>query len=291
VARKRLAAIREFSDLGSGFRVAALDLEIRGAGNLLGGEQSGHIEAIGFEMYMKLLEQAVRELKGEDVEDEVRASVNLGIDIRIDDDYVPDMAQRLVLYRKVAAARSETEIGEVLDEIADRYGPLRDSVLNLAAYGRIRVMADKLGLESIDRQGSGVVLKFRDGARQASHAPDPARVLALLRRRPDVTLVPPSSLRLALSMGDSPPTAPGTVPRVPRGQSPALTGDSPPRWSAGSRRTRPSSAPSWWTARATTGAVTPGFTKAEILKPPKENPLAEGGLFERVGSLLEDLLR
>ena len=126
VARKRLAAIREFSDLGSGFRVAALDLEIRGAGNLLGGEQSGHIEAIGFEMYMKLLEQAVRELKGEDVEDEVRASVNLGIDIRIDDDYVPDMAQRLVVYRKVAAARSETEIGEVLDEIADRYGPLRD---------------------------------------------------------------------------------------------------------------------------------------------------------------------
>ena len=133
VARKRLAAIREFSDLGSGFRVAALDLEIRGAGNLLGGEQSGHIEAIGFEMYMKLLEQAVRELKGEEIEDEVRASVNLGIDIRIDDDYVPDMAQRLVVYRKVAAARSETEIGEVLDEIADRYGPLRDSVLNLAA--------------------------------------------------------------------------------------------------------------------------------------------------------------
>ena len=190
VARKRLAAIREFSDLGSGFRVAALDLEIRGAGNLLGGEQSGHIDAIGFEMYMKLLEQAVRELKGEEVEDEARASVNLGIDIRLDDDYVPDMAQRLVVYRKVAAARSETEIGEVLDEIADRYGPLRDSVLNLAAYGRIRVMADKLGVESLDRQGSAVIMKFRDGAKKASHPPDPAKVLAVLRRRPDLTLAP-----------------------------------------------------------------------------------------------------
>ena len=279
IARKRLAAIREFSDLGSGFRVAALDLEIRGAGNLLGGEQSGHIDAIGFEMYMKLLEQAVRELKGEDIEDEVRASVNLGIDIRIEDDYVPDMAQRLVVYRKVAAARSETEIGEVLDEIADRYGPLRESVLNLAAYGRIRVMADKLGVESLDRQGSAVVIKFRDSAQKASHPPDPAKVLAVLRRRPDVTLVPPASLRLSLG---------GSADLRSRGAS-APRGTLAPR-THGPARTR-SSAPSWWTARATTGAVTPGFTKAEILKPPKENPLAEGGLFDRVGSLLEDLLR
>ena len=110
IARKRLAAIREFSDLGSGFRVAALDLEIRGAGNLLGGEQSGHIEAIGFEMYMKLLEQTVRELKGEEVEDETRATVNLGIDLRIDEKYVPDMNQRLMLYRRVAGARTDREL-------------------------------------------------------------------------------------------------------------------------------------------------------------------------------------
>ena len=89
VAKKRLAAIREFSDLGSGFRVAALDLEIRGAGNLLGGEQSGHIEAVGFDMYMKLLEQTIKELKGEELEDEVRANVNLRVDLRIDDDLHP----------------------------------------------------------------------------------------------------------------------------------------------------------------------------------------------------------
>src|SRR5204863_1235828 len=104
VARKRLSAMKEFSELGSGFREAALDLEIRGAGNLLGGEQSGTIDAVGFEMYMKLLEQSVRELKGEEIEDDVRATVNLGVDLKIDETYVHDMNQRLMLYRKVAAA-------------------------------------------------------------------------------------------------------------------------------------------------------------------------------------------
>ena len=104
VAKKRLAAIREFSDLGSGFRVAALDLEIRGAGNLLGGEQSGHIEAVGFDMYMKLLEQTIKELKGEEVEDEIRANVNLRVDLRINDEYIPDMNQRLTVYRRMAAS-------------------------------------------------------------------------------------------------------------------------------------------------------------------------------------------
>src|SRR5438046_3760505 len=161
VAKKRLAAIKEFSDLGSGFRVAALDLEIRGAGNLLGGEQSGQIDTVGFEMYMKLLEQTVRELKGEEIDDDVRATVNLRVDLRIDSTYVPDMNQRLMLYRKVAAARRGGEIDRVLDEALDRYGPLPDSVRNLADYGRIRIMADRLGVDTIDREGRIVVLKFR----------------------------------------------------------------------------------------------------------------------------------
>ena len=287
VAKKRLAAIREFSDLGSGFRVAALDLEIRGAGNLLGGEQSGHIEAIGFEMYMKLLEQAVRELKGEDLEDEVRASVNLGIDIKIEDSYVPDMAQRLVVYRKVAASRSETELGDVLAEMRDRYGPLPDSVLNLAEYGRIRVMADKLGLESIDRQGPVVVLKFRENAQKASHAPDPVRVMKLLQQRRDVQLLPPSTLKLNLA------GQPGTGPAGPvvRPGSARLSGSGPSPARPGHQARRPQAQPSWWTARATAGTVTPGFTRDEILKPPKENPRAEDGLFDRLGGFLRDLLR
>src|SRR5437016_10337717 len=160
VAKKRLAAIKEFSDLGSGFRVAALDLEIRGAGNLLGGEQSGQIDAVGFEMYMKLLEQTVRELKGEDIEDDVRATVNLRVDLRIDDSYVPDMNQRLMLYRKVADARTDAELDQILTELRDRYGPLPEAVEHLEEYGRIRIMADRLGVESIDREGQTVVIKI-----------------------------------------------------------------------------------------------------------------------------------
>src|SRR5258705_1616908 len=193
VAKKRLAAIKEFSDLGSGFRVAALDLEIRGAGNLLGGEQSGQIDTVGFEMYMKLLDQTVKELKAEELEDDARATVNLRVDLRIDDSYVPDMNQRLMLYRKVAAARREEEIDQVLEEAADRYGPLPDSVLNLADYGRIRVMADRLGVEAIDREGRLVVLKFRPQAKV-----DPVRLVALVRQRPELTLVPPAALRFSL---------------------------------------------------------------------------------------------
>ncbi|MSO35335.1 MAG: transcription-repair coupling factor, partial [Acidobacteria bacterium] len=123
VARKRLSAMKEFSDLGSGFRVAALDLEIRGAGNLLGGEQSGTIDAVGFEMYMKLLEETIRELKGEDLDDDVRATVNLKVDFRLDDQYVPDMNQRLMIYRRMAGSRSEEEIAKIVDEVRDRYGP------------------------------------------------------------------------------------------------------------------------------------------------------------------------
>ncbi len=121
VAKKRLAAIREFSDLGSGFRVAALDLEIRGAGNLLGGEQSGHIEAVGFDMYMKLLEQTIKELKGEEVEDEIRANVNLRVDLRINDEYIPDMNQRLTVYRRMAAVRTDEELDRL---VARGQGPV-----------------------------------------------------------------------------------------------------------------------------------------------------------------------
>ena len=305
VARKRLAAIKEFSDLGSGFRVAALDLEIRGAGNLLGGEQSGQIDAVGFEMYMKLLEQTVRELKGEDVEDDVRATVNLRVDLKIDESYVADMNQRLMLYRKVAAARDETEVERVLEEAADRYGPLPESVLNLADYGRIRVMADRLGIEGIDREGRFVVLKFRPQTKL-----DPARLVALVGRRPDLTLVPPAALKLHLASPQAPSHPPSQAApasaRQARPPAPGLRSPAPDasygqarhsaegaaaagtRHQKGGSRSQP--APSWWVARARAGGVKPGFTKEEMLKPAKEDPRAAGGLFEQVGGLLSDLL-
>jgi transcription-repair coupling factor (superfamily II helicase) len=291
VAKKRLAAMKEFSDLGSGFRVAALDLEIRGAGNLLGGEQSGQIETVGFEMYMKLLEETVRELKGEEVEDDSRANVNLRVDLRIDESYIPDTNQRLMLYRKIASARRDEEIDTILEEAVDRYGPLPTSVHNLADYGRIRVMADQLGVDSIDREGRTVVLKF--GGRATV---DPTRMITLVRTRADLTLIPPSGLRLALdAQKDAPaarpdPARPATPPQ--RQQSGALPGRpfAKPGAPATLRSRRSDIAPSWWTARAREGEVKPGFTKAEILKAKPDDPRAQGGVFERVGGLLSELL-
>ena len=248
VAKRRLAAIKEFSDLGSGFRVAALDLEIRGAGNLLGGQQSGQIDSVGFEMYMKLLEETVKELKGEDLDDDVRAAVNLQVDFRIPEAYVPDVNQRLSIYRRVASARSEDEIRRVLDDTRDRYGAPPPALLNLGDFGRVRVGADRLGLESIDRDGSLVVFRFREKTRV-----DLARLLTLVRGRPDLQLVPPGSLKLDL-----------------RHEAAAEL--------AGSR--------AWWTARATAGEVTPGFSKAEVERRAPDDPRAEGGLLDRVLGVL-----
>ena len=265
VAKKRLAAIREFSDLGSGFRVAALDLEIRGAGNLLGGEQSGHIETVGFEMYMKLLEQAVRELKGEDLTDDVRAVVNLRVDLKIDESYVPDMNQRLMIYRKVADARSDRELDQILSELRDRYGPWPETVEHLEQYGRIRIMADRLGVEAIDRESQTVVVRFRPDTQGTRLNVE--RLLRVIGARGDTTLIPPATIKVDLRAVPKKVAAPvGTKAKA-----------------------RQSSGSSWWTARATSGEVTSGFTKAEILKPPKENPNAPGGVFTVVRGLLAEL--
>jgi transcription-repair coupling factor (superfamily II helicase) len=276
VAKKRLAAIREFSDLGSGFRVAALDLEIRGAGNLLGGEQSGHIEAVGFDMYMKLLEQTIKELKGEEIEDDVRATVNLRIDLRVDESYIPDMNQRLTVYRRIAAVRTSEELDRIMDEVRDRYGPPPASVLNLAEYASIRLMADRIRVESIDRDGPTVVLKFRPDAKL-----DPAWLFRIVQERGDIVLLPPATLKLNLKGFDRRGHPPAETPETPAGRR--LTG--PARRKGGD----PVAGGSWWAARAKTGDVTAGFSKDQILRPAKEDPRAEDGLFNRVGSLLREL--
>jgi transcription-repair coupling factor (superfamily II helicase) len=268
VAKKRLAAIREFSDLGSGFRVAALDLEIRGAGNLLGGEQSGHIEAVGFDMYMKLLEQTIKELKGEEIEDEIRATVNLRVDLRIDDTYIPDMNQRLTVYRQLAGVRSESELQRAIDEVRDRYGLPPPSISNLAEYALIRLLADRVGIESIDREGQTVVLKFRPEAKV-----DPTWLFRVVQGRKDVQLSPPATLKLDMR-------APTEVRQQQRSAR-TLPG--------GTKVVAAPSKASWWTARATAGEVTAGFSRDEILKPAREDPRAEGGVFSRVASLLREL--
>ncbi len=282
IARRRLAAIREFSDLGSGFRIAALDLEIRGAGNLLGGQQSGHIEAVGFDMYMKLLEETIRELKGEDLEDERRAAVNLRIDLRIEDSYIPDMNQRLSAYRRMASARSFDELTALLDELRDRYGPPPLSVANLAALARIRLLADRVGIETLDREGSVVVLRFRQDAKV-----DPIKLLRMVERQEDLALLPPAVLKLDLARPEQLPAQSGQQTGGPLRPTDPGAPKLRRRGKANIRSEDQSS--SWWTSRATAGEVSPGFSRDVILAKPALDPAATGGLFDRLGKVLGEL--
>ena len=164
IAKRRLAAIREFSDLGAGFRIAALDLELRGAGNLLGGQQSGHMDALGFDLYTQMLERTVAELRGEAVEDEISVSINLGVDVAIPDEYINDMGQRLRTYKRVSSARDEDTLASIREETRDRYGRLPESVEQLFGYALLRRLAEEIGVLSIDRTTDGVALKFSEKA-------------------------------------------------------------------------------------------------------------------------------
>jgi len=175
IARRRLAALKEFSDLGAGFKIAALDLELRGAGNMLGGEQSGHIEAIGFELYSSMLEEAVRKIKGEEEKPaHAGTSINLGISVRIDSSYIPEENQRLRMYKRIAGAEDQATLADVRAELEDRYGDLPESVLNLLAAGELRLLCERLGIAQLDRKRTQIDLP--------SSAPKPAPQPSTSRR-------------------------------------------------------------------------------------------------------------
>jgi transcription-repair coupling factor (superfamily II helicase) len=177
VARRRLAALKEFSDLGAGFKIAALDLELRGAGNMLGGEQSGHIEAVGFEMYTSMLEAAVREMKGEAGEERPAAQLNLGIALRIDESYVPEENQRLRLYKKIAGAQSEAAVAEVRAEMEDRYGSLPDATVYLLEAAAVRLECERIGIAQVDRKRGELHIRFMENAKV-----DPQQLMRLVAR-------------------------------------------------------------------------------------------------------------
>ena len=165
VARKRLGAIREFSDLGMGFRVAALDLEIRGAGNLLGGEQHGHIEAVGFDLYCKLLERTMEELRGEAPEEEISTSINLNLDIRIPEDYIADAGQRLRMYKRISSAGGGDDLDAMRQEITDRFGRYPEQVENLFRYARLRRETLSLQIQSVERNKDRIFIRFADSSK------------------------------------------------------------------------------------------------------------------------------
>jgi len=177
IARRRLAALKEFSDLGAGFKIAALDLELRGAGNMLGGEQSGHIEAVGFELYTSMLESAVKELKGESTVDRLTTQLNLGISLRIDESYVGEENQRLRLYKKIAGAESEKAIADLRAEMEDRYGSLPDSAVYLLEAATLRLECERMGIAQIDRRRGELQVRFTETA-----SIDPQHLMQLVAR-------------------------------------------------------------------------------------------------------------
>lgn len=194
IARRRLSAIREFSDLGAGFRIAALDLELRGAGNLLGGEQSGHMDALGFDLYTQMLERTVAELRGEQVEDETSVAINLGVDVAIPEAYISDMGQRLRTYKRVSSARDEDALAAIRAETEDRYGRVPESVEALFDYARLRQAAELVGVISIDRTREGFAIKLSEKARVA-----PEKLMELIRVREGANFAPSGVLRLGLT--------------------------------------------------------------------------------------------
>ena len=193
IARKRLAALKEFSDLGAGFKIAALDLELRGAGNLLGGEQHGHINAVGYDTYVRLLDETVRELKGEEVVPEIHSTVNLGLDIRIPPDYIPDENQRLRAYRQIASTTDQAGRERAEKELEDRFGTVPEAVRSLLAYSAIKTAAEQLGIENIDRRHNLLSIKFHPETRV-----DPARLMQLVAKTHGAQFTPAGVLLLPL---------------------------------------------------------------------------------------------
>ena len=156
VAEKRLQAIREFAEFGSGFKIAMRDLEIRGAGDLLGAEQSGHMMSVGYDMYLKLLEEAVLEERGEARAKEPECTADLSINANIPKTYVASGEQRMDLYRRMAAIRTEEEAEEILDEMVDRFGEPPKSALNLVDVALLRAGASAVGVSKLEQKGDTI---------------------------------------------------------------------------------------------------------------------------------------
>jgi transcription-repair coupling factor (superfamily II helicase) len=192
-AKKRLEAFAEFGELGSGFRLAMRDLEIRGAGNLLGPSQSGHVAAVGLELYMQLMDQAVRELKGEEMAPEIDPEIKLPVPAYIPEGYIPDVHERLAFYKRVASRASEEEIADLAEEMADRCGNIPPSVANLFELVSLKNFLKALFITSLDYDGDRIFLTFHEGAESMRE-----KVLTLIGENPERFAFSPD-LRLSIA--------------------------------------------------------------------------------------------
>ncbi len=208
-ARRRLAALKEFSDLGAGFRLAALDLELRGAGNVLGAEQSGHLNAIGIDLYLKLLEQTVEELRGHPARPEVRTTLNLGLDIKIPNEYIADESQRLRMYKRISSLPDAAARAELEAELTDRYGPIPAPVENLLRYAELKAAAESLLVQTVERKGDEVWVRFDERT-----PVDSTRLSRWVRAHRDASLRPGGLLRFRVRAADG--DLPGEIANVLR---------------------------------------------------------------------------
>ncbi len=184
-AEKRLLAIKEFTEFGSGFRIAMQDLEIRGTGNLIGAEQHGHLEAVGYEMYCQLLEQAVREQQGEEPEKRTETLIDLPVSAYIPEEYIVSHHQRIGAYKRIAAIHNQEELFDTYDEIEDRYGTVPQSVHSLMEIALLKAMARRRGVAEITGSGAQLIFGFDTG-----NLPDFTRLLAAVNARPREFFLP-----------------------------------------------------------------------------------------------------
>ena len=167
-AQRRLSAIREYTEFGSGFHIAMRDLDIRGAGNVLGAQQHGHMEAVGYDLYLRLLSQAVANEKdqNDDAPEEDGCLIDVAIDAHIPEDYVDSVKNRIYLYKRIAAVRTQEDVMDVIDECIDRFGEPPESVRGLCEVALIRARATALGVTEISQRGTSLLL-FLDEIRPA----------------------------------------------------------------------------------------------------------------------------
>jgi transcription-repair coupling factor (superfamily II helicase) len=213
IARKRLSAMKEFSELGAGFRIAALDLELRGAGNMLGRQQHGHIESIGFDLYCQMLERAVSKLKGEETVPDLRTTLSLGFDVRIPEKYIPSENLRLRTYKRVSSITSDEEKQDVRKELEDRFGAPPVSVDNLLEYAVLKSMCERLRISAVERQGARIAIRFHPET-----TIDPAALVNVVRSRKGVKLDPSGVLWLETTRGEPVAAAVRNVLLTLRGQ-------------------------------------------------------------------------
>ena len=176
-AQRRIEAIQDLSELGAGFRLATEDLEIRGAGNLLGAEQSGHVASVGYDLYMEMLDEAMGRLRGEETHEAIDPEIRLPLPALLPESYVPEVSQRLALYKQLSSARDDDELATLRGDLLDRFGPLPEAAQNLLEVIRLKIRCRKLGVLSGEVKNGELQMRI------AERAPvDPSRLVRVIGR-------------------------------------------------------------------------------------------------------------